>query len=134
MTTYCYQCGGKLSYPAKESPKFCNYCGVALAAQGPKGPKGPEGEPALDEESLAKEHCTIPEEEIIEIPNIDFLDFDIDVRGPQKMSFGEIIERSIQEGPAPSLGARARTRQSKTKVIKQIKKEGGTLRPPSKKK
>tara|TARA_B100000287_G_scaffold345926_1_gene333380 strand:- start:6246 stop:6608 length:363 start_codon:yes stop_codon:yes gene_type:complete len=119
LKLYCQSCGG-LNVYTNEKPKFCQSCGNSF---------GSIAVPQKLKSQIKSNAAVIDEDvEIHEIPNIDGLLVDIDVRGPQTDTIGNLAQSQEGDGnlkydvnniPDPDYG------------MDDFSKEAGTLRPPS---
>jgi hypothetical protein len=113
MKKYCFSCGAKLEFSARNQPKFCAHCGKSLDALSH----------AHDEDEEVSEV-----EEKVVTPMISGLDFDFDPETNKTKgdSFGSLIG-TLEKVSGNKLPDNLPT-PSKEEMLEQYKKEAGTLR------
>ena len=88
LKTYCQKCGGLNTY-VSEKPNFCQKCGNIFG----HAPKNALVMDEIEESSASLE--TLDPEEYGNIPDIDHLDVEIDVRGPTTLKVGDIAGKEF---------------------------------------
>ena len=120
LKLYCQSCGS-LNVYTKEKPKFCQNCGKSF---------GSIGVPSKLKAQVQQAQASLQEDEdfeVHEIPNIDALAVDIDVRGPQTDTVGGIAGGEKGNPHVTDYNNLPDENYNQ----EQFQKEAGTLRPPS---
>jgi ribosomal protein L40E len=125
MKKYCFKCGAKSVFSAREKPKFCQKCGTALDPSD-ASEKAEDTEDTEDSEEL---------EEAVQVKdiNIDALDFEFDKSAlsvrTQKIEevMGTLDESQLRDNKEFFPIKRKET--SREEFKKEFQKEAGTLKP-----
>ena len=123
MKSYCPQCGGATVYSGAK-PKFCSSCGNALSVL---------AQTEKQKNYVIHEDIDIEQDpsEQVNLGNINKLDIEIEPEKGTQVTLGSLME-SMENIPAPEGNMkfpRINTpKQNPKEVMKQFKKEAGTLR------
>ena len=135
LKIYCTECGAPTEYSLNK-PKFCSGCG------NPFGAKKQE-EKVVQKVLLQKPTITAKREniepqdyedndaevfEVNEVPDIDNLDFDINLITPTSEKIGNIVGSSEKNDLRRN---RSSEKVDRKKVLEDFAKEGGAIRPAS---
>ena len=123
MKSYCPNCGGATVYSGAK-PKFCSVCGNALSALA-KNDK--------QKNYVVHEDVNIDVEEELErldISNMEGLEFEIEHSTNNKVTFGEIMKAASDREMEGNIDVPKTKgiKYNKNKVMKELKREAGTLR------
>jgi len=126
MKKYCFKCGAKLVFSAREKPKFCQKCGTALDSSASSENAG-----NTEDNEDHEDHEDHEEAVRVKDINIDALDFEFDenalsVRGRKiEEVMGTLDEAQLTDHLFPV----KREKTSREEFKKEFKKEAGTLKP-----
>ena len=122
MKSYCQNCGAKMEHGVGQKPNFCHNCGQSLG--GSVAAQAEETNVDYDEEEDSGQ--------IVELPNIQGLEVEIEPDRVTGVTFGQVMKEVSVDGSRPSADGLRGPRVAKKKVLDQIKKESSTLRPRGK--
>lgn len=136
LKIYCSECGSPTEYSLNK-PKFCTNCGnsflgtkkeekVALPVQMQKPTITKAKRPNIEPEDYEDDDSEITE--VNEVPDINNLDFDIDVNEHKGEKIGNIVGSSNKNDLRKY---RSLEKVDSKKVLEDFAKEGGAIRPAS---
>lgn len=121
MKTYCYNCGALAEFSIKAKPKFCSKCGVSFSGKS----EGPKQNMPMSEEA--------EEEDIVNIPDIDELDFEIYEMRNNKETVGSLVGTSTSQ-PSSNKPPKNTPSMTREQAMETFRKEAGSIRQTNKKK
>ena len=136
LKIYCSECGSPTEYSLNK-PKFCTNCGnsflgtkkeekAALPVQMQKPTITKAKRPNIEPEDYEDDDSEITE--VNEVPDINNLDFDIDVNEHKGEKIGNIVGSSNKNDLRKY---RSLEKVDSKKVLEDFAKEGGAIRPAS---
>jgi len=136
LKIYCSDCGSPTEYSLNK-PKFCTNCGnsflgvkkekVALPVQMQKPIISKAKRQNIEPEDYEDDNAEITE--VNEVPDIDNLDFDIDIQPDIVEKIGDIIGSSDE--PNFLRQNRSKLTINKKEQLESLSKEGSALKPKS---
>jgi hypothetical protein len=137
LKIYCSECGSPTEYSLSK-PKFCTNCGnsfsgvkkeekVALPVQMQKPTITKAKRPNIEPEDYEDDDTEITE--VNEMPDIDNLDFDINIQRDVVEKIGDIVGSSNQQNTLRQ--NRSKIVINKKEQLESLRKEGSALKPKS---
>jgi len=135
LKIYCTECGAPTEYSLNK-PKFCSSCGNSFGAK--KQEEKVVQKVLMQKPTIiAKRENIEPQDyedddaeisEVNEVPNINNLDFDINLITPASEKIGNIVGSSEKNDLRRN---RSSEKVDRKKVLEDFAKEGGAIRPAS---
>ena len=137
LKIYCSECGSPTEYSLSK-PKFCTNCGnsflgvkkeekVALPVQIQKPTITKAKRPNIEPEDYEDDDTEITE--VNEVPDINNLDFDINIQRDVVEKIGDIVGSSNQQNTLRQ--NRSKIVINKKEQLESLRKEGSALKPKS---
>jgi len=114
MKTYCPNCGS-VQQRSLEKVKFCYSCGKPLNSEG--------------RSLLASQELEEDEEPSLSLNNMSKLDVEIQKDRSDSIKLGELMATALEEGTGTEGEDYDRPEVNREKVLAELKKEAGTLKP-----
>jgi hypothetical protein len=137
LKIYCSDCGSPTEYSLNK-PKFCTNCGnsffgskkeekVALPVQMQKPTLSKAKRPNIEPEDYEDDDSEITE--VNEMPDIDNLDFDINIQRDIVEKIGDIVGSSDQQNTLRQ--NRSKLTINKKEQLESLSREGSAIKPKS---
>lgn len=130
LTLYCQSCGSPTQY-TEIKPRFCSACSKPyLTGAAPQAPR-PAPREIVRERPTRDRGVQTEEDEQVNVPKLNRLEFDIEISGPEKFSIGDLARGEKTRGRKKKILSGERregANMDEKQILEFLKRQGGTRR------